>query len=118
MRTTTQLIILCAALLVAPLTARQERVTTGPPPQICTWVEAVTAAVLDGSPDAWETMARERFAPDLLAKADGGRTPANLRQVERGLCLCLARSRHAARSGRATPVANGRTVGTGGRDRA
>ena len=86
MRTTTQLIILCAALLVAPLTARQERVTTGPPPEIRTLVEAVTAAVLDGSPDAWETMARERFAPDLLAK----QTVAERRRIFDKLSVAFA----------------------------
>jgi D-alanyl-D-alanine carboxypeptidase len=76
-RTTTQLIIFCVALLLAPLTARQERVTTGPPPEIRALVDAVTAAVLGGSPDAWESMARERFAPDLLAK----QTAAERRQL-------------------------------------
>jgi CubicO group peptidase (beta-lactamase class C family) len=88
-RTITQLIIFCVALLVASLTARQERVTTRPPPEIRALVDAVTAAVLGGSPDVWESMARERFAPDLLAK----QTVAERRQVYDKLITAFAGSK-------------------------
>jgi hypothetical protein len=67
-QTARQLIIICFVLLVAPLTARQEQITTGPPPEIRALVDAFTSAVLGGSADAWETMARERFAPEFLSK--------------------------------------------------
>jgi hypothetical protein len=60
----TVLVLLAAPL--APLAARQERV--GAPPEIRELVEAFTAAVVGGSPETWETMARERFAPEYLAK--------------------------------------------------
>ena len=86
MRTTTQLIIFCVAVLVAPLTARQERVTTGPPPELRALVDAVTGAVLGGSPDAWESMARERFAPALLAK----QTVAERRRIFDKLSVAFA----------------------------
>jgi hypothetical protein len=62
------LITVLLVVLAAPvaLAARQERV--GAPPEIRELVEAFTAAVVGGSPQAWETMARERFAPEFLAK--------------------------------------------------
>ena len=63
-----KLIVFGVALIAAPVAGRQEVVVTGPPPEIRALVDAFTGAVLGGSPDAWETMARERFAPDYLAK--------------------------------------------------
>jgi hypothetical protein len=59
--------LVCAcALLAGPLAAgAQERV--GAPPEIRALVEAVVGGIT-GTADAWETMARERFAPELLAK--------------------------------------------------
>jgi hypothetical protein len=62
-----QLLVLAVVSLAAPVTA-QDVVITGPPPEIRALVDAFTGAVLGGSPEAWEAMARERFAPDLLTK--------------------------------------------------
>jgi hypothetical protein len=53
-------------VLAAPVVAgAQER--TGPPPEIRALVEAVVGGIT-GTPDAWEAMAKQHFAPDLLAK--------------------------------------------------
>ena len=68
MRILTRLFVVAVAFLVAPLASGQEVVTTGPPPEIRALVDAFTGAVLGNSPDEWETMTRERCAPEFLTK--------------------------------------------------
>jgi CubicO group peptidase (beta-lactamase class C family) len=47
--------------------AGQQRLATGPPPEIRELVEAFSSAVAGNSADAWDAMTRERFAPEWLA---------------------------------------------------
>ena len=63
-----RLLVVAVAFLVAPMAVAQDVVTTGPPPEIRALVDAFTGAVLGNSPDAWETMTRERCAPEFLTK--------------------------------------------------
>ena len=67
------LLLILALLSVASLVTAQER--TGPPPEIRTLVESFVGGVT-GTPAAFEAMAKERFAPDFLAK-----TPAAARRT-------------------------------------
>jgi D-alanyl-D-alanine carboxypeptidase len=55
------------ALALAPLIAQQV-VTGGPPPEIRALVDGVMKGINGGSAQAWEAMAKERFATDLLEK--------------------------------------------------
>lgn len=56
----------CATLLIADLPLRgQDVVTTGPRPEIRALLDAFSKA-LNGTPEAWEAMANERFSPTLL----------------------------------------------------
>jgi len=64
-KTWLRIVMTVAGLAAAPLVAAQE--TTGAPPEIRTLVESFVAGVT-GTPQAWEAMAKERFAPDFLAK--------------------------------------------------
>ena len=72
MRTLLRFVCACAVLAAPVVAGAQER--TGPPPEIRTLVEAVVGGIT-GTPDAWEAMAKQHFAPDLLAK-----TPAAARR--------------------------------------
>jgi hypothetical protein len=58
----------CLALAAGSSSLRaQEAVVGGPPPEIRSLVDAFIAGV-NGTPDAWEVMAKARFSPDFLAK--------------------------------------------------
>ena len=57
--------LMAGVLLALAPVAAQEVVTTGPPPEIRALVTAVMEG-LNGSAQAWEAMAKERFAKELL----------------------------------------------------
>jgi hypothetical protein len=65
MRTLLRVVCACVVLAAPVVAGAQER--TGPPPEIRALVEAVVGGIT-GTPDAWEAMAKQHFAPDLLAK--------------------------------------------------
>lgn len=62
----TWLRFVCAcALLAVPVTAAAQE--AGAPPEIRALVDAVVGGIT-GTPGAWEAMAKQHFAPELLAK--------------------------------------------------
>ena len=59
------LVALALVAIAARVTTAQEVVRTGPPPEVRTLIDSLVKAA-NGTGDAWEAFAQERFTPALL----------------------------------------------------